>query len=291
MVEFMGLLGYDRFAAQGGDWGASIASRLGFAHRDRLFGIHLNLLAGVRRDPQNLGEATPEEAAYREQLSAWLREETGYQWIQGTRPQTLAFGLTDSPIGLAAWIIEKFRAWSDCDARPVAGECQLLLVHRCDRLLVLALLRPPARAVADTGWANDRRADRLRGVPARDHPSAEIAGGAHVYRHPAVDRDAARWPFRRDGAARGAGRRNPRILPTRRQGDRIGGYLLRCKSPLLAQSGHSPSTHQCPLLGVKRTSTRSIRYWRLSSDLVKRCNGKTLTRSVALPWHGKTVAH
>jgi pimeloyl-ACP methyl ester carboxylesterase len=115
MAEFMGLLGYDRFAAQGGDWGASIASRLGFAHRDRLFGIHLNLLAGVRRDPQNLGEATPEEAAYREQLSAWLREETGYQWIQGTRPQTLAFGLTDSPIGLAAWIIEKFRAWSDCD--------------------------------------------------------------------------------------------------------------------------------------------------------------------------------
>jgi microsomal epoxide hydrolase len=59
-------------------------------------------------------EPTAEEKAYARQLEHWLREETGYQWIQGTRPQTLAYGLTDSPAGLAAWIVEKFRAWSDC---------------------------------------------------------------------------------------------------------------------------------------------------------------------------------
>lgn len=108
-----GVLGYPRFAVQGGDWGAFIASRLGYAHPEKLIGIHLNLLA-VRRDPK-IEAASPEETLYLRQLSAWLKEDTGYQWIQGTRPQTLAYGLNDSPAGLAAWIAEKFRAWTDCD--------------------------------------------------------------------------------------------------------------------------------------------------------------------------------
>lgn len=112
-----GVLGYRRFAAQGGDWGAFVASRLGHAFADRLIGIHLNLLP-LRRDPKMLADPTPEERAYLGQLAAWLKEETGYQWIQGTRPQTLAFALTDSPAGLAAWIGEKFRAWSDCGGDP-----------------------------------------------------------------------------------------------------------------------------------------------------------------------------
>ena len=109
-----GVLGYDRFAAQGGDWGAFVTSRLGAAHADKLIGIHLNLLA-VRRDTKMLVDPTPEEQTFIQELEQWLKEETGYQWIQGTRPQTLAFGLSDSPAGLAAWIVEKFRRWSDCD--------------------------------------------------------------------------------------------------------------------------------------------------------------------------------
>ena len=109
-----GVLGYQRFGAQGGDYGAMIASRIGYSHAASLIGIHINLLA-VRRDRAVEGNPTPEEAAYMNNLAAWLREETGYQWIQGTRPQTLAYGVTDSPAGLAAWIAEKFRAWSDCD--------------------------------------------------------------------------------------------------------------------------------------------------------------------------------
>ena len=108
-----GVLGYERFAAQGGDWGAFVTSRLGAVHADKLIGIHVNLLA-VRRDPGMLSNPTPEEREYLGELEVWLKEETGYQWIQGTRPQTLAFGLSDSPAGLAAWIVEKFRAWSDC---------------------------------------------------------------------------------------------------------------------------------------------------------------------------------
>jgi len=107
-----GVLGYERFAAQGGDWGAFVTSRLASAHASKLIGIHLNML-GVRRDA-TLTNATPEEEKYLGDLQVWLKEGTGYQWIQGTRPQTLAFGLSDSPAGLAAWIVEKFRAWSDC---------------------------------------------------------------------------------------------------------------------------------------------------------------------------------
>lgn len=108
------VLGYHRFAAQGGDWGAFITSRLGALHADKLVGIHVNLLT-VRRDPAIVADPTPEERVFLADLTHWLKEETGYQWIQGTRPQTLAFGLSDSPVGLAAWIVEKFRAWSDCD--------------------------------------------------------------------------------------------------------------------------------------------------------------------------------
>ena len=111
------VLGYQRFGAQGGDWGGFVASVLGHRHPERMIGIHLNLLA-TRRDARPSAEATPEERAFFADLAAWLKEETGYQWIQGTRPQTLAYGLTDSPAGLAAWIVEKFRAWTDCDGNP-----------------------------------------------------------------------------------------------------------------------------------------------------------------------------
>ena len=106
-------LGYTSFAVQGGDWGAITATRLGYAHPEKLIGIHLNLLA-IRRDQQDVADPTPEEQAYLEERATWLREETGYSWIQGTKPQTLAFALSDSPAGLAAWIVEKFRTWSDC---------------------------------------------------------------------------------------------------------------------------------------------------------------------------------
>lgn len=107
------VLGYRRFAAQGGDWGGFVTSRLGAAYPDRLVGIHVNLLA-LRRDLARPANPSPEEQQYLDELAHWLREETGYQWIQGTKPQTLAYALADSPVGLAAWIVEKFRTWSDC---------------------------------------------------------------------------------------------------------------------------------------------------------------------------------
>lgn len=106
------VLGYGRFAAQGGDWGGFITSRLGYVYPERLAGIHLNLLS-LRRDTAPPAAPTPAERTYFDERAHWLKEEVGYTWIQGTKPQTLAYGLSDSPVGLAAWIVEKFHTWSD----------------------------------------------------------------------------------------------------------------------------------------------------------------------------------
>ena len=110
-------LGYGRFGAQGGDWGASIATRLALGDPESVVGIHLNYIPGSYSP--YLGPGAPElsagETKFLEEKDRWGREEGAYGHLQGTRPQTPAFGLNDSPAGLAAWIVEKFRAWSDCD--------------------------------------------------------------------------------------------------------------------------------------------------------------------------------
>ena len=116
-AELMDTLGYPRYGVQGGDWGGFLASVMGLRFPQRLTGIHLNLLA-VRRDPKMMENPNAQEKIYLDQLNNFLKEEIGYQWIQGTRPQTLAFGLTDSPAGLAAWIVEKFFAWTDNRGSP-----------------------------------------------------------------------------------------------------------------------------------------------------------------------------
>src|SRR5205823_7353091 len=82
---------------------------------EKVVGIHVNLLAVPRDRSATTATLAADERAYLEELDHWLREETGYQAIQGTKPQTLAYALTDSPVGLAAWIVEKIRTWSDCD--------------------------------------------------------------------------------------------------------------------------------------------------------------------------------
>ena len=106
------VLGHKRFAAQGGDWGAFTCSALGVRHPEKLIGIHLNLLSVNPAMPPP-ANPTPEEQRYLDEVRAWAKEQTGYIQIQGTRPQTLAFAMTDSPAGLAAWIAEKFHAWTD----------------------------------------------------------------------------------------------------------------------------------------------------------------------------------
>ena len=115
--ELMTRLGYARYGAQGGDWGSFVTAWLGANRAAQVIGIHLNMLP-LRRDAAMFANPSEDEKRYLDELKAWLAEETGYQAIQGTRPQTLAFALSDSPIGLAAWITEKYRAWTDCNGDP-----------------------------------------------------------------------------------------------------------------------------------------------------------------------------
>lgn len=115
--RLMQRLGHTRYAAQGGDWGSFVTAWLGANRPEHLRGIHLNLMP-LRRDAAMFANPTAEEKRYLGELDLFLREETGYQAIQGTRPQTLAFALSDSPVGLAAWLVEKYRAWTDCDGDP-----------------------------------------------------------------------------------------------------------------------------------------------------------------------------
>lgn len=111
--RLMSALGYDRFFASGTDIGAGVATRIALRHPQRVMGIHVSAVAEKPR-PAGAPPPTLDEQAYDAKDAAWEAEEGGYQAIQSSRPQTLAYGLTDSPAGMAAWIVEKFRAWSDC---------------------------------------------------------------------------------------------------------------------------------------------------------------------------------
>ncbi|MFJ2597820.1 epoxide hydrolase family protein [Streptomyces erythrochromogenes] len=114
-------LGYGAYGVQGGDWGAAISRELGRIRPDRVTGVHLNLLPGggatAEPDEAELAALSPAEQdltrASWERYRDWARERQGYADIQATRPQTLAYALNDSPVGLLAWIAEKFDEWSD----------------------------------------------------------------------------------------------------------------------------------------------------------------------------------
>src|SRR5690606_31855727 len=105
----MGDLGYDRYGVQGGDWGGIIGSKMASAHAGRVAAAHLNFAIGLPP-----AEMSDDDRAWLEQRTAFQSRETGYSNVQGTKPQSLAVAQADSPAGLAAWIVEKFRTWSDC---------------------------------------------------------------------------------------------------------------------------------------------------------------------------------
>ncbi|WP_158891766.1 epoxide hydrolase family protein [Amycolatopsis anabasis] len=121
-------LGYERFAAAGGDLGSYVTSRLGMHHAENVVGIHIDPIALVERPLVDPAEGTDEEKAFYAGLLAWVEEEGAYSRFQATKPSTLTFGLNDSPAGLASYIVEKFRAWSDCggDVERRFGKDQLL---------------------------------------------------------------------------------------------------------------------------------------------------------------------
>ena len=114
-IELMDRLGHERWAAQGGDWGALVSSAIGrLADPAKLIGIHLNWALADPAKLTELGGPTEEEQRYLAGLRQAGEAEGGYAIEQATKPQTLGYGLTDSPAGQLAWIVEKFRTWSDC---------------------------------------------------------------------------------------------------------------------------------------------------------------------------------
>ncbi|HEU4947695.1 MAG TPA: epoxide hydrolase [Kribbella sp.] len=125
-AELMARLGYQRYGAQGGDWGAAISRELGRSHPDQVIGVHLNLIPSSQAQAEptaaELAELSPAQRertlASWERTREWVRDRQGYAAIQATRPQTLAYGLTDSPVGQLAWIVEKFKEWTDSTDRP-----------------------------------------------------------------------------------------------------------------------------------------------------------------------------
>jgi microsomal epoxide hydrolase len=116
-AELMEGLGYSRYGAQGGDWGAIATSWLGLDDSEHCAGVHLNMVVATPPEGDDMQGLSERETEGLTAMAEFMEEGAGYQAIQGTRPQTLGYGLNDSPAGLAAWIVEKFHAWSDCDGR------------------------------------------------------------------------------------------------------------------------------------------------------------------------------
>ncbi|MFC4947234.1 epoxide hydrolase family protein [Pseudonocardia sp. GCM10023141] len=116
-ATLMAGLGYDRYGAQGGDWGTSITTSLGQQDAAHLAGIHLNPPIAAP-DPDTFDDLTAGEQAALEDLRHSERWESGYAAQMSTRPQTVGYGLVDSPVALCAWIVKKYRAWTDCDGHP-----------------------------------------------------------------------------------------------------------------------------------------------------------------------------
>jgi len=129
-AQLMNRLGYDRYGAQGGDWGSAISRQLAVLDPEHVIGLHLNTLAAPPSgDPKEIELLTEKEKSYLDAAQGFRQQGSAYFMIQSTRPQTLAYALTDSPTGLLAWIGEKFHEWSDRSSGHSAIEPAQLLTN------------------------------------------------------------------------------------------------------------------------------------------------------------------
>ncbi|MDH4145355.1 MAG: epoxide hydrolase 1 [Acidimicrobiia bacterium] len=153
-AKLMARLGYDRYAAQGGDWGSAVTSAIGWQDPEHCLGIHITLAMGTR--PKVDGEPTAEEQRALDGAEYYRRWDSGYSTQQRTRPQTVGYGLVDSPVGQAAWILEKFWAWTDCDGDP------LNVLSRDELLDNVMLYWAPATGASSARiyWESFGRAER-----------------------------------------------------------------------------------------------------------------------------------
>ena len=112
--QLMARLGYQRYVAQGGDWGSMITQSMGQSETDHCAGIHVTMPI-VAPDPDTLGDLTDFEQGALDAMTYYSQSDSGYSKQQSTRPQTLGYALADSPVGQMAWIVEKYHSWMDCE--------------------------------------------------------------------------------------------------------------------------------------------------------------------------------
>jgi epoxide hydrolase len=168
-------LGYDRYGTQGGDWGGIITARMGGLVPEHIAGIHLNFILGGT-PPE--GEQSEQDRAVAAELAAFQANETGYSSVHGTKPMSLGIAQSDSPAGIAAWIVEKFRTWSDCD-----GDVER--VYTRDQLLtnIMFYWAPNSIASAANMYYEARRDGSFRTGGVRV-PTAVASFPKEIYRVP-----------------------------------------------------------------------------------------------------------
>jgi pimeloyl-ACP methyl ester carboxylesterase len=188
-AELMSRLGYERYGAQGSDWGTSVSALLGQRHREHVLGIHLTPPLAPP-DPDTLDDLTEAERAAMAELERTAEWESGYSQEHATRPQTIGYSLTDSPAGLCAWIIEKFWAWTDCDGHleNVLSRDELL-----DNLMLYWLPRSGASS-ARLYWESIRQVNEWIGGTAAD--TVDVPTGCSIFPKE-IQRPSRRWAERR----------------------------------------------------------------------------------------------
>lgn len=164
-------LGYPRYLAQGGDWGGAVSSWLGFDHADACAGVHVNIMIMQAHDgPQN-----DEERAWSDR---WAREqemEQGYRTQQSTKPQTLSYAMMDSPVGIAAWLVEKFNSWSDTQGDDVES------AHSKDTLLTNIMVYVITRTFNTASWIYYGRREEGGRVMSPEGQRVEVPTAAALF--------------------------------------------------------------------------------------------------------------
>jgi pimeloyl-ACP methyl ester carboxylesterase len=182
-VELMARLGFDRYGAQGGDWGATVTTRLAELDPEHVAGIHVNMPLIAPQEIAAAGPPTEAEQAALATFADYRRAGSGYSKQQSTRPQTVGYGLVDSPAAQCAWIVEKFWDWSDADGDPdeVFGRDQLL-----DNVMLYWLPGAGASS-ARLYWES---------FNSRDLPPVEVPSGVSKFPHE-IFPASRRWVERR----------------------------------------------------------------------------------------------
>ena len=174
------VLGYDSYIAQGGDWGGAISSWLGFEHK-ACQAIHINIL--TMRHPD--GPQGAEEQAWAERFEREQVMENGYRTQQATRPQTLSYAMMDSPVGVAAWIIEKFNSWSDTDGDNIES------AHSKDDLLTNIMIYVVTRTFNSASWIYYGRREEGGRILSPEGKRVEVPTGCALF-----PKELLAWPPR-----------------------------------------------------------------------------------------------